>query len=490
MSEDERGDEYDQYELPRAVDAEQAILGALMLSNDAYEAVIRVLKPEHFFDALHRRIFECIGRLVLDGRRATPISVKTFLGDYDIGEGVMLSRYLIRMATSAPAVGNVTDYGQMIADLAARRQIIAAANDMRQLAYDTPIGTRPAQVAAGAIEVLDELVREADTRNYRTTVGKAGTIALERVQDMLRGGKPAGVKTGLVALDSILGTLKPGALIVAAGRPGMGKSALLYEISLNIAMRSPENVCGLYSLEMPGVEVSERMLSSIAHRKFNVRIPYNLISEGRINDDQLERLWEAQRILDQLPIEVDAQPGISISQIFSRARRLKQRMAAAGRKLTLVGIDHMQIVKGSGGRISRVEELEQISNASKIMAMELECPVIALSQLSREIENRPIKERKPQAHDLRGSGSIEQDADVILGLFREAEYLLKLADKTAEQESRLQTVRNDLEIGVLKNRGGRTGNARQRISISTNYISDRDADLQPLLTDEPLEAAF
>lgn len=490
MPDNVRGDDYDQYELPRAVDAEQAILGALMLSNDSYESASRVLKPEHFFDALHRRIFECIGRLVLDGRKATPISVKTFLGDYDIGEGVMLSQYLIRIATTAPLVGNVTDYSQMIADLAARRQIIGAANDMRQLAYDTPIGTRPAQVAAGAIEVLDELVRDADTRNYRTTAGKAGMIALERAQNMQRGGKPAGIKTGLTALDNIIGTLKPGALVIIAGRPGQGKSACLYEIALNVSLRSPDQGCILFSLEMPADEVSERMLSSLVHRKFNVRIPYTLIAEGRVNDDQLERLWEAQRLLDALPIEIDAQPGVFISQIFARARRLKQRMAAAGRKLTFIGIDHMQIVKGSGGRTSRVEEIEQISNASKIMAMELDCPVIILSQLNREIENRPIKDRKPQAHDLRGSGSIEQDADVILGVFREAEYLLKLADKTPEQESRLQTVRNDLEIGVLKNRGGRTGNARQRISISTNYISDRDADLQPSLADEPLEAAF
>lgn len=461
-------------QLPVSIEAEQALLGCILLNNEVLDKVERIVKIEHFSEEVHKRIFECMVNLIAAGKIATPKIMLTFLGDYDLGEGRTMGRYLASCAVNAPVPLNAPDFAQMIADLYARRQIIMACDAAVEYASNPAVSVSPSSVASKVIEELDALVQNADTRNYRATIAAYATRSLIDLQDSLAGKGVPITKTGILALDNKIGGLQAGKVIVIAGRPGMGKSALATEIMLNVTFADRNAAMCFFSLEMPGQEVANRMLSSIVHRAGGGAINYEKIERrSDLTDAEIERLWEAGALLKGRPVEIDAQPGLALSQIAARARRARQRFEGVGKRLVAVFIDHVQIVKGSAWhRGNRYAEMEEITAGLKVLAKELECCVIPLSQLSREIERRPIEERRPQMHDLRGSGTIEQDADIILGLFREAYYLLNEPARDEKQEARLNTVRNDLEIGVMKNRGGKTGTARAKIYIGSNRIAD------------------
>lgn len=464
--------------LPVSVEAEQALLGCILLNNEVLDKVERIVKIEHFSEEVHKRIFECMVSLIAAGKIATPRIMLTFLGNYDLGEGRTMAEYLASCATNAPVPLNAPDFAQMLADLYARRQIIMACDAAVEYASDPAVSVSPSVVASKVIEELDALVQNADTRNYRATIAAYSTRSLIDLQDSLAGRGTPITKTGIDALDNKIGGLQAGKVIVIAGRPGMGKSALATEIMLNVTFADRNAAMCFFSLEMPGQEVANRMLSSIVHRTGGKEIDYEKIERrGDLSNDDLERLWDADALLKGRPVEIDAQPGLALSQIAARARRAKQRFEGVGKRLVAVFIDHLQIVKGSAWhRGNRYAEMEEITAGLKVLAKELECCVIPLSQLSREIERRPIEERRPQMHDLRGSGTIEQDADIILGLFREAYYLKNEPVLDDKQSARLRAVTYDLEIGVMKNRGGKTGPARAKIYIGSNRIVDALAE--------------
>lgn len=476
-------DHYDEVlDLPRSIESEIGLLGGVMGNNTLFESVARVVKAEHFFDPFHRRVFECMTRLADASRMITPHGLVVFLGDYEVGEGVTVAGLLAKMAAEGFVTkAHVMDAARTIKELHDRRRLIDTANQLKAVAYDAPIETQPAQIAAQVIEDLDAIVQAADTTNYRMSVGAALQSTIDAVQAHRDGKEVVGTATGLSALDNALGRLRPGVLVILAGRPGMGKSAVATEIAYNCALRG--EVVPFFSLEMPAEDLANRMASSWMIRHRLPAIPYNIIADPRsLNDEQFQRVIEAKYDLDRMPIEIDAQPALSLSQISARARRYKQRAEAHGLKLGPVFVDHIGIMAAPRGAPSREREVAILSGGLKQLAKEIGAPLVVLCQLSRKIEERKIKERRPQLSDLRESGAIEQDADIVLGVYREAYYLAQLEQSgvaSDEERQRLHDVTYHLEIGILKNRGGRGGGkAVLRCYMASNRIVDAAEDTQ------------
>ena len=336
-------------------------------------------------------------------------------------------------------------------------------------------GNQPAaDIAGGAIELLDEIAMAASAGSTpQVSIREAGEKALERMQyGMQNPGKLAGMSWGLKGLDSKTGGLKRGELFILAGRPGMGKTALAICIARATAAAGEPTF--LSSLEMGDVSVADRSLADLAHDRRD-RIPYYDIANGTLNDAQAMRVIEAARQQREWPLQIDPAPGLTVSQIAARARRHKQTLERQGRRLGPVIVDHMHIVKPSN-RYSgaRVNEVGEISAALKGLAKELDVPVIALAQLSRALENRDDK--RPTMADLRDSGTIEQDADAIIFVYREAYYLERSTGANAEQENarvdRLVDVKDQLEAIVAKQRNGPTGTVHLFCDIACNAVRD------------------
>jgi len=812
-------DHYDEVlDLPRSIESEIGLLGGVMGNNTLFESVARVVKAEHFFDPFHRRVFECMTRLADASRMITPHGLVVFLGDYEVGEGVTVAGLLAKMAAEGFVTkAHVMDAARTIKELHDRRRLIDTANQLKAVAYDAPIEARPSQIAAQVIEDLDAIVQAADTTNYRMSVGAALQSTIDAVQAHRDGKEVAGTTTGFAALDNKLGPMRPGDLVILAGRPGMGKAQPLhskirvpggwktmasinigdqissadgeascvtgvfpqgqkevflvtlsdgrtaeacadhlwevvyrdwdaprvlrtakiavmlqrarYQRRLSIRMingdladhgvempvdawllgaligngtftcspvrfstadeftlekvrslvpeavkvkpggefcyrlvtpmgqdnplltairslglygkRSPEKFipdqykvaarqvrlallqglmdtdgwaekngtvcyataspqlcadivelarslgywakstvgpayvfCGgerhqkhdsyrvtltgrgieevfslprkkdrvasrswfraltiqsvksvgvyecqcisvshpsktyvtdnyvvthntatvleiayncalrdevvpFFSLEMSAEDSANRIASSWMLRNNRPAIPYKIISDPKsLSDAQFEQVIEAKHALAHLRIEIDAQPALSLTQISARARRFKQRADAHGLRIGAMVIDHLGIMSPPRGAPSREREVAMLSGGLKQLAKELSVPLIVLCQLSRKIEERKIEDRRPRMEDLRESGAIEQDADIVLGVYREAYYLAQLPNPSDTESARLNSVRNDLEIGIMKNRRGSGGRARLRCYIASNRIMDAAEDTQ------------
>src|SRR3954470_21598739 len=409
---------------PNNIEAEQALLGAILVNNDAYYRVSDFLEPGHFFEDLHRRIYEIATTLIKAGKVATPITLKTFLGEQDLG-GVTVPQYLARLAAEATTVINAEDYGRTIYDLAIRRSLIGIGEDMVNLAYDAPVESAPRDQIEEAERRLYELAETGRYDGGFQRFSEALTTAIDMAAAAFkRDGKLSGIATGLADLDRMMGGLQPSDLVIIAGRPGMGKTALATNIAFNIA-RSYEGealpdgthrtknggIIGFFSLEMSSEQLATRVIaeqSGVASYK---------IRRGDINESDFYRIIEAARQMQTIPFYIDQTGGLSIAQLTARARRLKRQ-----RGLDVLVVDYIQLLSGSRSRSeNRVQELTEITTGLKALAKELNVPILALSQLSRQVESRDDK--RPQLSDLRESGSIEQDADVVLFVFREEYYL-------------------------------------------------------------------
>ena len=410
-------------EAPHNLEAEQALLGAILVNNEAIDRVSTFLKPGHFYDALHARIYEAASKLILSGKRATPITLKTFFqADPPVGE-LPVPQYLGRLAANATTIINAEDYGRTVYDLAIRRQLIQIGETMVNTAYDSPIDAPPSIQIEGAEQQLYEL---AETGKYGTgfePFSSALTDAIDMAANAYRrDGGLSGLATGFTDLDHRMGGLQPSDLIIIAGRPAMGKTALATNIAYHVAKTyrpggDAENaldgaVVGFFSLEMSAEQLATRIISEQAY------IPSERIRRGRIDADEFDRIVEVSQELQHLPLYIDQTGGISVAQLAARARRLKRQ-----RGLGFIVVDYLQLLSGSSKRAAegRVQEVSEITTGLKALAKELHVPVLALSQLSRQVEQR--EDKRPQLADLRESGSIEQDADVVLFVFREEYYL-------------------------------------------------------------------
>jgi len=452
-------------EAPNNIEAEQALLGAVLVNNDAFYRVSDFLKAEHFYEPLHRKIFSVAQDFIRMGKVASPVTLKTFLpAEEKVGE-MTVAQYLARLAAEAVTVINAADYGRAIYDLATRRALIRVGEDMVNIAYDAPVDMSPHEQIEDAERRLFEL---AETGRYDGGF-ESFTDAVKSAVDManaayMRDGHLSGIATGFRDLDRRMGGLQSSDLIVLAGRPGMGKSSLATNIAFNIAhayepaqqadgsMRAANGgVVGLFSLEMSSEQLATRIISE------QTEIPSSKIRRGEISETDFEKLVACSQMMQKIPLYIDQTGGISIAQLAARARRLKRQ-----RGLDLIVIDYIQLMTGSSKRAgeNRVQEVTEITTGLKALAKELNVPIVALSQLSRQVESRDDK--RPQLSDLRESGSIEQDADVVLFIYREEYYLRNKEPKPGTEEyikweTAMNEARGKAEVIVAKQRHGPTG---------------------------------
>jgi replicative DNA helicase len=448
---------------PNNIDAEQALLGAILVNNDAYYRVSDFLEPGHFFEDLHRRIYEVATTLIKAGKVATPITLKTFLGDQDLG-GLTVSQYLARLAAEATTVINAEDYGRTIYDLAIRRNLIGIGEDMVNVAYDAPVESSPRDQIEEAERRLYELAETGRYDGGFQRFSDALTTAIDvAAAAYKRDGKLSGIATGLADLDRQMGGLQPSDLVILAGRPGMGKTALATNIAFNIAQayqgeKQPDGavktvnggIVGFFSLEMSAEQLATRIIAEQSG------VPSYKIRRGDIREDEFYKITDAAREMQAIPFYIDQTGGISIAQLAARARRLKRQ-----RGLDMLVVDYLQLLSGSSKKgENRVQELTEITTGLKALAKELAVPIVALSQLSRQVEQRDDK--RPQLSDLRESGSIEQDADVVLFVFREEYYIKNKEPKPGTEEhfkwqTDMDQAHGRAEVIIGKQRHGPTG---------------------------------
>ena len=466
---------------PHNIEAEQALLGAILVNNEAFYRVSDFLEAKHFFEPIHQRIFELAGGLVRAGKIATPVTLKTFLpADFDIA-GLSVNQYLARLAAEATTIINAEDYGRTVYDLSIRRDLITVGEDMVNVAYDAPVESTPLSHIEDAERKLYEI---AETGRYDSgfqRFARALTSAVDMAAHAYqRDGGLSGLATGLTDLDSRMGGLQPSDLIILAGRPGMGKSALATNIAYNIAkawtgeVRADGHmatvnggIVGFFTLEMSAEQLATRIIAE------QTGIPSNKIRRGAIDEADFEKIKDVSIELQNLPFYLDETGGLSVGQLAARARRLKRQKG-----LDLLVVDYLQLLQGSSQRASegRVHEITEITTRLKALAKELNVPILALSQLSRQVETRDDK--RPQLSDLRESGSIEQDADVVMFVFRE-EYYHQMRkpteanrEKFAEWLAEGERVEGKAEVIIGKQRHGPTGTVQLAFEASVTRFED------------------
>ncbi len=451
---------------PHNIEAEQALLGAILVNNEAFYRVSDFLDPPHFFEPIHQNIYQLSRELIRAGKIATPVTLKTFLdANIDIS-GLNVSQYLARLAAEATTIINAEDYGRTVYDLAIRRALIQVGEDLVNDAYDSPVESSPREQIEDAERRLYELAETGRYDGGFQRFAQALTTAVDMAaRAYQRDGKLSGLATGLDDLDRMMGGLQPSDLIILAGRPGMGKSSLATNIGYNVAkawrgevkpdghtMTVNGGIVGFFSLEMSAEQLATRIISE------QTGIPSNQIRRGGISEADFETIKDVSIEMQSIPFYLDETGGLSVAQLAARARRLKRQ-----RGLDLVVIDYLQLLQGSTKRSSenRVQEITEITTKLKALAKELNVPILALSQLSRQVESRDDK--RPQLSDLRESGSIEQDADVVIFVYREEYYhqmrkpLESNREKFAEWLAEADKVHGRAEVIIGKQRHGPTG---------------------------------
>jgi len=416
---------------PHNEEVEQALLGALLVNNKALEKVSEFLRAEHFFNPVHGRIYDAIAKFVERGQDASPITLKSYFEkDADLSH-VGGGQYLSDLASSIISVVNIADYGRTIYELHLRRALIAMGEDVVNDAYDHNIDLNAQQQIEQAERRLFELATAGDYKGGFVAFRESLTRAIQQAQlAYQREGQVTGVTTGLVDMDKKLGGLQRSDLIILAGRPSMGKTALATNIALNAARSHVERhgkegaVVGFFSLEMSAEQLATRILADLSN------VASDKIRRGEVRDTDFHKFVEASQTLSQVPLFIDDTAALTLSAIRTRARRLQRQ-----HKLGMIVIDYLQLIQGSGRGNSdnRVQEVSEITRGLKAIAKELNVPVLALSQLSRAVENRDNK--RPQLSDLRESGSIEQDADVVMFVYREEYYLEREQPSRRPEES-------------------------------------------------------
>ncbi len=474
---------------PHNIEAEQGLLGAILVNNEAFYRVSDFLNPEHFFEPIHQKVYQLSRDLIRAGKIATPVTLKTFLdGTIDIG-GISLAQYLARLAAEATTIINAEDYGRTIYDLSIRRALIIVGEDMVNVAFDAPVEFAPRAQIEDAERKLFELAETGRYDGGFQGFGQALTTAIDMAANAFqRDGKLSGIATGLDDLDKMMGGLQKSDLIVLAGRPGMGKTALATNIAFNVANAWEGNVrtdghtetvnggvVGFFSLEMSAEQLATRIIAE------QTAIPSNQIRRGGISEADFEKIKDYSIRLQNLKLYVDETGGLSIAQLAARARRLKRQ-----RGLDVIVVDYLQLLTGSSkrGQENRVQEITEITTRLKALAKELQVPVIALSQLSRQVESR--EDKRPQLSDLRESGSIEQDADVVMFVYREEYYHHMRKPSEGDREKFAAWLADGdkyvgkAEVIIGKQRHGPTGTVQLAFEgATTKFSSLAEADRLP-----------
>jgi replicative DNA helicase len=450
--------------LPHNIEAEQQLLGAILTNNENFDRIAMIVKADHFFDPVHRRIFEIAAARIQKNALASPVTLKAFLEDDEGLKALGGPSYLARLAGAAIASFAARDYAQMIYDLAIRRELIALGRDISASAAQVDVANEPTEQIVQAEQRLYKLAEQGRSESGFQSFLKAVTDAVNVANAAYqREGGLAGISTGLNDLDRKLGGLHKSDLLILAGRPSMGKTSLATNIAFNVAKayrrgRLPDGtegavdggVIGFFSLEMSAEQLAARVLSEASE------VPSEQIRRGDMTEQEFRRFVEAAKALEACPLYIDDTPALPISQLAARARRLKRTHG-----LDVLFIDYLQLVRPATAKDSRVNEVSEITQGLKAIAKELDIPVIALSQLSRQVENR--EDKRPQLSDLRESGSIEQDADVVMFVFREEYYKEREKpgehelEKMASWQAEMEAVHGKAEVIIGKQRHGPIG---------------------------------
>ena len=488
ISNDNTNDNLSYRAAPHNLEAEQALLGAILVNNEAAQKVQGFLDPSHFYEPVHGRIFDAVLKLIDKTQIADPVKLKPYFENDEALADVGGAQYLVRLAASAATIINAEDYGRTIYDLALRREIISIGEDMVNTAYDSDVDHEASSQIEDAEKSLFDLAEQGSHEGGFKTFSAALTMAVENIESAFRDPHGlAGVTTGLNSMDEMIGGMHGSDLVILAGRPAMGKTALATNIGYNAARRWMDDSIagedmektkgakvGFFSLEMSADQLASRILADIANRHYSGPDPIQSheMRRGKLTNDQFEAIARAASELEEVPFFIDDTPALTIAGLRTRARRLKRQQG-----MDMVIVDYLQLLRGSakGGPENRVQEISEITRGLKGLAKELEIPVLALSQLSRNVESRENK--RPMLSDLRESGSIEQDADMVMFVFREEYY--KEKDKptegTPEHDSwmaSMEELRGKAEVVVGKQRHGPTGTVHLAFHGATTRFSD------------------
>jgi replicative DNA helicase len=443
--------------LPSNIEAEQSLLGAVMLSNECLENVTEFLLPLHFFTQINGKIYEAASKLISQGLMADPITLKAYF-EKD-SEFQNIGDYLIQLVNSVVSIAGVEDYAKLIYEMYLRRQLILIGEDMSYSASTFELDVKAADQIENAEAKLYELVvsdRRGGFVPFSTALVDTMTVVGKAYESDI---SITGITSGFIDLDKWLGGLNRSDLVVLAGRPSMGKTALATNIAFNAATAYAKNTEGggkvaFFSLEMSSEQLVTRILAQ------ECAIPSEKIRRGEIKEEDFSKIVEANRRLTELPLFIDDTPALTISSVRTRARKLKRQYG-----LDLIVVDYLQLLQGSSDKRNenRVQEISEVTRLLKALAKELDVPVLALSQLSRAVETRDDK--RPQLADLRESGSIEQDADVVMFVYREEYYEARRepppgTDKHAEWLNRMSKIYNLAEVILAKQRHGPIGTIR------------------------------
>ena len=458
--------------VPMNIEAEQALLAALLTSNSVYERISDFLRPEQFYDDINGKIFEAIAKLVENNQLADPLTLKNYFLQKDEMELIGGDRYLIELAKNAPILSNTATYGKLIYDLYQRREILKISDEITNEANSFDPETDASQIIEKAEVKLYNLSSSGeisqDFKKFSTSLVEAINSAESAYK---REGQLSGIPTGFTDLDQLLGGLHKTDLIIIAGRPSMGKTALATNIAFkmvntkSIDDENKKNIVGFFSLEMSSEQLATRILaedSSISSEK---------IRRGQLNSNDFQKIVKSSQTLGDLSLYIDDSPNLSISALRTRARRLKRKYG-----LNAIVIDYLQLIRPSLSRPdNRVLEIAEMTRNLKSLAKELGIPVLCLSQLSRQVEQRDDK--RPQLSDLRESGAIEQDADVVMFIYREEYYIERKEPSQGTEDyqkwqEKMAKIHNVAEVLVAKQRHGPIGKVNLHFEGSITKFSN------------------
>ena len=457
-------------ELPNNIEAEQSVIGSILVSNEIFDEINTIISSSNFYDPMHQKIFSAIENYIFKGMLANPITLKNYFENEK--DEINVPEYLVKITKFSTSTRQATEYSKIIYDMFVRRQLIKISEETIDTAKLNDLNINGQNIIENSERLLFDLAEKGSFNSSLIKFDEAMRQTIEMASAAYKNEEGiVGVPTGLRDLDDRLGGLHQSDLIIIAGRPGMGKTALATNIAFNAANKLQDSgrksSIAFFSLEMSSEQLSTRILAEQS------RIKSNDIRRGKISDDQFDKFIETSKNISELPLYIDETPAISIAALTNRARRIKRLFG-----LDMILVDYIQLMKGSfNNKDGRVQEISEITQGLKALAKELSVPVVALSQLSRAVEQRDDK--KPQLSDLRESGSIEQDADVVMFVYRPSYYLKSKEPRAAtvehaEWQAKMNEVSHLAELIISKQRHGPTGN----ITLEFEEMFTKFKDLQ------------
>ena len=455
-------------ELPNNIEAEQAILGTILVSNEIFDEINTIISNINFYDPMHQKIFAAIESLIYKGMLANPITLKNYFENEK--DDLNIPEYLVKITKFSTSSRQAIEYSKIIYDMYVRRELIKISENTIDTAKQKDLNVSGQNIIENSERLLFDLAEKGSFSSSLIKFDEAMKLTIEMASNAYKNDEGiVGVPTGLTDLDDTLGGLHESDLIIIAGRPSMGKTALATNIAFNAAQRlqasGKKSSIAFFSLEMSSEQLSTRILAEQS------KIRSNDIRRGKISDEQFDKFIETSKNISELPLYIDETPAISIAALSNRARRIKRLHG-----LDMLVVDYIQLMRATNTKDGRVQEISEITQGLKAIAKELAIPVLALSQLSRQVEQRD--NHKPQLSDLRESGSIEQDADVVMFVFREAYYLERKEPRPAtvehaEWQAKMNEITSLAEIIIGKHRHGPTRSIMLEFEAMFTKFKDR-----------------